>query len=367
MSGTDPNAGRAGARHLREIALSPRGVGSPGERRAREYATRVLHTAGFDVEEVPFEYSQFPGKFGTPIVGAVLGVSVCVASSLALTHAGGAVSGLILLAGLIVAGVATQVMLGDGVLTIPLLRAIGINLVATRGTPEPRVWLVAHLDSKSQPIPSALRVAGIVALSLGVVLAAAAQVMTLAGSSPRMVWWAAVLLTLAGSLPVLFSVVRDDSQGAVDNASGVAAVLAAAERLNPKLAIGVLLPSAEELGLAGARAWVRGRSSGVALNCDGVDDDGALLMMYSGAVAPEIVSAVRRVAPDAQLRRMPLGLLTDSVAFADRSWRTITVSQGSLRTLRRVHTRFDSLEHMQGTSIDRVADVLARAAEELAT
>ena len=37
--------------------------------------------------------------------------------------------------------------------------------MATRGGSAPRVWLVAHLDSKSQPIPSALRVAGVVVLA----------------------------------------------------------------------------------------------------------------------------------------------------------------------------------------------------------
>jgi exopolyphosphatase/pppGpp-phosphohydrolase len=62
---------------------------------------------------------------------------------------------------------------------------------------------------------------------------------------------------------------------------------------------------------------------------------------------------------------MPLGLLTDSVALADRGWRTLTLSHGSLRTLRRVHTTADSLDNLQGLNIDHVGAVLARAAEEL--
>ena len=51
--------------------------------------------------------------------------------------------------------------------------------------------------------------------------------------------------------------------------------------------MGVLLTSAEELGLAGARAWVHawaqdGRAPGVALNCDGVDDRGTLALLPAG-------------------------------------------------------------------------------------
>ena len=63
---------------------------------------------------------------------------------------------------------------------------------------------------------------------------------------------------------------------------------------------------------------------------------------------------------------MPLGLLTDSSALAERGWTTVTVSRGSLATLRRVHTRRDSLAALRGDGIDEVATLLARAVEALA-
>jgi hypothetical protein len=63
---------------------------------------------------------------------------------------------------------------------------------------------------------------------------------------------------------------------------------------------------------------------------------------------------------------MPLGLLTDSVALADRGWTTATVSRGSFATLRRVHTPADSLAALRGDGTDEVASLLARAAEALA-
>jgi len=162
-------------------------------------------------------------------------------------------------------------------------------------------------------------------------------------------------------------VVGARSDGALDNASGVAAVLAAADLLDPSARVGVLLPSAEELGLAGARALARAHASGVALNCDGVDDEGELTIMHGSHPPAEVIEAIVRAAPGVpRVRRMPLGLLTDSVALADGGWRAVTVSRGSFASLRRVHTRGDSLAALRGAGIDETAHLLARAAEALA-
>jgi hypothetical protein len=146
----------------------------------------------------------------------------------------------------------------------------------------------------------------------------------------------------------------------------VAAVLAAAVAVRPESMFGVLLPSAEELGLAGARAWARDVRRGTALNCDGVDDAGELTIMYSGAAPTPLIQTIEAVSPrPPRVMRMPLGLLTDSVALADRGWTTVTVSRGSLTTLRRVHTAQDSLATLRGDGIDEVATLLARAVEAL--
>jgi len=162
--------------------------------------------------------------------------------------------------------------------------------------------------------------------------------------------------------------VGNASDGALDNASGVATVLEAVRSSRPDLPIGVLLPSAEELGLAGARAWVRDRRGehGIAINCDGVDDGGELTIMYSGMPSIEIIDVIQASADEpARVRRMPLGLLLDSVALTEGGWRSVTVSRGSLASLRRVHTREDSLRRLRGDGISRTARALARAAEAL--
>ena len=361
-------AERDGVRHLLALAQRPRPAGSVAEQVARNYASRTLSDLGFNVHEEPFAYSAFPGRYATPIGGATLALTLALVSGLALRG-----YGVLLVAGVLALGVSAtalfaRFMLRDGVLTAPWLRTNGVNLVATRGVTAPRVWLLAHLDSKSQPVPSAARVAGVVLLVVGVALSLSALLLTLVGINARMVWWGAIVVDAIGALPVMASVVGSRSDGAVDNASGVAAVLAAAALMRPELACGILLPSAEELGLAGARAWARTRAVGIALNCDGVDDDGDLVIMYNHHLPPDVVDAVRansrRVVT---VRRMPLGLLTDSSALAAHGWSAVTVSHGSLATLRRVHTRRDSLAHLRGDAIDDVAVILARAAEALAS
>ena len=356
-----------GAAHLSAIAQAPRATGSTGEATARRYASAVLQSAGYAVHDEPFAYSRFPGRWGTPLAGGLATITLTSTATLALSgHA--ASSRWALLLGMAAIAVFARAMLGDAVLDLPLLRSSGTNTVATRGADAPAVWLVAHLDSKSQPVPSAVRVGAVVVLIAAFVGAAIIGALTPSEGTARTLWWMILLLTVVGALPLMLSTVGNRSPGAVDNASGVAAVLAAAEMMPPGLSIGVLLPSAEELGLAGARAWSRGRIPATALNCDGVDDEGTVVIMYSGPLPVGLVGTIRVAATGAvELRRMPRGLMTDSTALSQRKWNTVTVSRGSLRTLARVHRPSDSLANLRGTGIDEVASLLARSAEALAT
>ena len=360
-----------GAAHLAVLARAPRAAGSAAEGEAREYCARVLREAGFEVALEPFEYSQLPGRYGTPVGGAIAWLTVTATSWLGAIGSPAFFVALVCLAGLAILGMWSWHMLGDGVLMLPWRRASSVNLVATRGGSTPRIWLVAHLDTKSQPIPSLMRVAGVVALVTALAIAIAAVLLTLGGVTLRTLWWVGAALAAIGATPVLASLVGNDSDGALDNASGVATVLEAVQSSTRDAPVGVLLPSAEELGLAGARAWGRERQLkgewGIAINCDGVDDEGALTIMYSGIPSIEIMDAIRASADEqVRVQRMPLGLLLDSVALTDSGWRSVTVSRGSLASLRRVHTRADSLEHLRGDGISRTARVLARATEALA-
>jgi hypothetical protein len=346
--------------HLARLASSARPTGSAAAENAQNYCRDVLVGLGFTVTPRPFEYSAFPGRFGTPVVGAWLAAVVTFAARAPTDRAAS-----ILVAGLVIGGVVGWYLGTRGVLSMPLMRRRAVNLEAVRGPGSPPVWLVAHVDSKGQPVPSGVRAAGTTVLALGIVAALLVSVFQW-----REAWPVVLVATWVGAVPVLLSLVDERGTGAVDNASGVAVVLQAAALLPSTANVGVLITDAEELGLAGARAWVRGRRPGIAVNCDGVDDEGMLTVMYTSARPPGPAKALRAAATQLgeplRVTRMLPGILTDSVAFAGAHWETATLSRGSLRTLARVHTTRDTLAALRGTSIASTAAVLAQAATELA-
>ena len=147
------------------------------------------------------------------------------------------------------------------------------------------------------------------------------------------------------------------------------AVLAAAELLPHDANVGVLITDAEELALAGARAWARSRPPGVALNCDSIDDAGQLTVMYSGrrpdALVSRLVDAAKMQSEPVRVMRLIPGILTDSVALADAGWQTLTLSRGNLRTLQRIHTSRDTLDHLHGNGLEVAAQLLADTARTL--
>ena len=128
--------------------------------------------------------------------------------------------------------------------------------------------------------------------------------------------------------------------------------------------MGVLVTGAEELGLAGSRAWAGSRAAGVAINVDGVDDAGVLVAMFSGR-RPERLARLA-AGQGARVHRMIPGILTDSVALADAGWETITISRGTLRTLARIHGPRDTADRLDGSGIADAARAVAAMAAEVA-
>jgi hypothetical protein len=274
---------------------------------------------------------------------------------------------LILALGGVMLGAAASVLARTGVLTFPGLRRSGVNLVATRGDQsrtESGLWLMAHLDSKSQPVPILVRAAGItlvVAAWTAGLLIGVAQLawghLNLDGG-----WFLVAVAASVGAVPVIATTVGTRSPGALDNATGVATVLTAVEEARDA-SCGVCLTSAEELGLAGARAWVRSRGPAVVINCDGVDDRGSMTCMYTGrrpdALVASVLTASTRTGSRMRAHRLLPGVLTDGVALADAAWSVVTLSKGGIRTLARIHTPRDHAEQLTGAGMAEVAGVIA--------
>jgi hypothetical protein len=337
--------------HLKAIASAPRPVGSTANAAARQYCANHLRSLGFDVAERPFVFSALPGRYAAQLIGAVAVIGFAGARVMFAEYIGQLTALLII--------VLVWALSGPDATREPWLRESGVNLEATRGG-DPRVWLVAHVDSKSQPIPTAVR-------SIGVLLVAIAVIgqLFVAWTGDRLINWTGV----AGGILLLCAAVGSRSDGAADNASGVAAVLEAAALLGRERPVGVLITDAEELSLADARAWVAERGEkGIALNCDTIDDDGLFCFLPYGPVSRPFFERVKRRYPGPTVLT-PLhlpGVLTDSDAFRAAGWETVTLGRGTLRTLGRIHTKRDSLESMRGTSIPDAARMLTGLVEELA-
>jgi hypothetical protein len=337
--------------HLQRIGATPRPVGSEANQRARQYCADHLRSLGFVVTERPFEFSALPGRHAAQIIGAVSFVGF----GISMVLLGDRIRVVTVLAVLLLV-----VLLGRRSATRgSWMREAAVNLEARRGA-QPRLWLVAHIDSKSQPISSALRTVGVTCVLFATVGVFFVLPLGLLGAPFGIVGGAILMLASVGAA----------SDGAADNASGVAAVLDAAALIPASVSLGVLITDAEELALAGATAWVVGRPAGIALNCDTIDDIGRLTLFeygyMSNALDERAGPAARAIDPTARVMRPLPGVLTDSNAFHRAGWATVTLSRGTIRTLNRIHTKRDSLDSLRGTGIPDAARVLARIAEELA-
>jgi len=354
---------------VERLARKPRFAGSQEEREARALCRGELERAGLECVERRFEYSQWPGKWGVPVAAAVQTATIFIVARIAM-HQGplvALVTGAALYVALLFASADAKLR---WITVLPFQRASSVNLEAGRGSPS--VWLVAHLDSKSQTVPMLARIASSIGLAAVTLVATTVLLLSLRADRGASATWRAIEVSaLIVALPSILCWVRNQSPGAVDNASGVAAVLLAAQSLSAVRDLGVLITSGEELGLAGARVWAaRARPGIVALNCDTVDDRGGWRLMYTGAIPSRIRVAVDAISsstvPKPAVGRMILGILADSMAFADRGIESVTVSRGTLSTLARIHTRRDNSNAFTGSGVAEASVLLAALTRELA-
>jgi hypothetical protein len=332
---------------------------------------RAFEELGYQAEEHPFSFSTVPGRFGISVSGVAL-----VGAAL-----GGAWS---LVAGL--PGVALLLLLvGMGLALIPILtldqalerlpwgRVETHNLLFAAPGSRPAWILMAHRDSKSQLVPTLART-----VAVGVAVAAWVALVVLAllwfGGEPfrftTITVLAGVLLFVAGALLAL-SWAGNDSPGALDNASALAALLevAAATRENGDVAF--LITDGEELGLVGARMGLSRlpRVQGV-INVDGLDDTGTFIVAEGygwrrKGSAPQLAAAlmIAAAALDFPMDRRPLprALPVDHLPLAEAGIPALTLLRGGWRSLLRVHRPDDDADHLDGTGAADGATLLTAA------
>lgn len=339
------------------------------EASARARCRAELEQSGFACREIEFAYSQWPGRWGPFHIALAQAVTIVLVARTAMQW--GALVALVIGAA-IASGL--FLLLGDAkrrwTTDFRLMRSRSKNLEATKG--DPILWLVAHIDSKAQTIPMLFRIAGSIAQGVIAAITLLMLVAAIAGFVPAdKSWMALQIAAVLAAIPTLLCWIRNDSKGAVDNASGVAAVLLAARELNAVDNLGVLITSGEELGLAGARVWAgTARRELRVVNCDTVDDHGSWRCMYSGKRPALLTTAVETSASGLGFKfgvgRMIPGILADNIAFTDIGIDAVTISRGTLSTLARIHTRRDNSTALTGKGAADAARLLSDLARHLA-
>jgi Zn-dependent M28 family amino/carboxypeptidase len=202
------------------------------------------------------------------------------------------------------------------------------------------------------------------------VAASIVAIKLLPGANPATESAATILswLAVVTALPIIFCFITNRSNGALDNASGVTAILLSLDQIDQSKNIGVVITSREELGLAGARSFAATELTGrIAINCDTVDDNGFFYCMAGRPRSRRLDEAVRRASSDAlRLRPMIPGILADNVAFTAKGWESLTLSRGNIGTLGYVHTSRDTSVRLKGTGIAQASSLIAAIVEELA-
>jgi hypothetical protein len=330
----------------RVLAL-PREAGTPEAAQARALVTAYLQSHGYRVTEQRFRFHP-SGLLAFPVFGAGLGGLALLILPLLLFDGPPPWAAF----GIAAVGVAALGLLafGIGVGRMPIGGETreDANLLAVRADRPVRRWLVAHLDTKAQGQSMAGRLVAVWVVIAAVAVLFGVSLFRLDGSLSLGAAMPAVLLSVVAGALAGAGRLRGRTLGARDNGTGIAAALAAAERLTDPT-VGVLITGAEEFGLVGARVFAGlegSRMSGVeVVNFDTLDQEGDLYLVSHdrrGAhLAAQQASRLAGLGPRVTPRRLPLGILVDSLPMARAGAVAITIGRLTWGTLRRIHTPQD--------------------------
>jgi hypothetical protein len=233
-------------------------------------------------------------------------------------------------------------------------RVLAANITAVRRKGvEPRVWLVAHSDSKVQRHSLATRMVAVWPAAVGPLLlvsSGALHALGCAGVLMTIMTLVGATFAVTGGTVLAVAGLDDGSPGAVDNASGVVAALAAAEALGWRSEVGILITGAEELAMAGAREWVKqGWGGDLFVNFDGVDGKGQYVLWVHNGASPAAARSLASELRDelgkreAKIRKyLTFGMFVDGTILAEAGLAGVTVQRGTfLGTAAVAHTTRD--------------------------
>ncbi len=347
-----------------QVLARPREAGTSAVAEVRRVVAEQLAALGYRVTVQQFRFHP-SGLLAFPVAGAgLILTALLVGPLLVLPGAPGWGALGVWLAG----GSATLLLAyGIGVGRLPLGESReDANLMAVRGDAPVRRWIVAHLDTKAQAQSMAGRLVTVWVLGLAVAVLTALAVARLASPTSSSSAAAGTVLALVGGTLAARGRLRGESQGARDNGTGVLAALALAESCtDPGTAI--CITGAEEFGLVGARVFAHAMGPALAgtpvINFDTLDQEGHLYLVAhdrrGAELAADLAPRLAGLGPAVRVRRLPLGILVDSLPLARAGARAVTVGRLSWRTLRLIHTPADRPEGLSLELAEAVGHALA--------
>ncbi|MEW4568457.1 M28 family peptidase [Tautonia sp. JC769] len=239
--------------------------------------------------------------------------------------------------------------------------------------PPARVVFLAHYDSKSQRLPTGLRVALVVAVTAGCAMLVAVSIGSMMPGVAVGVVPLAVMATLIDAclLALMCNASGNRSPGALDNGSGLAVLLELARSWRPRPDAPVdavfLATGAEEVGLDGARAflqryewWLRERPT-LLINLESLGAGARVWLAGSpGAVALAESVAGAEAIPTARFRILGAGM--DHEPFAAAGLEAVSLLGDVVGTSASLHTPRDGVHLIDLDAIARsarLASVLA--------
>lgn len=352
----------------------PRMAGSEGAGEVEQALREVFEELGYETTDLPFSFSTWPGRFGITLAGILLALTGV--GGAALLRQGLPIAALVVLVVGFLLTLMPLILLGPALRRVPFGRLDSRNLLFTRPGVRPAWIVMAHRDSKSQLIPTIARTGAVAVGAAGWLALVALAGLWFAGELFQfhtMILIAGAAVTLAG-VALALAWASNSSPGALDNASGLAALLAVAGE-RPGDQVGFLITDGEELGLAGARAAVESIPpvQGV-INVEGLDDRGTIRVAEGygwrrHGSAPQLAAALLTAGSalgiEVERRPLPRSILVDHLPFAAAGIPALTLLRGRWQSLLRVHRPSDSADQLDGRGAAETATLLASALQLL--
>lgn len=355
--------------HVKALSF-PRLAGTPGDTKARGYIVSYLHSLGLSVEVRTFGFSTIPWELS-------LRLSLLIQSGILILAAWifprwPAASAALALALFGLSCFATRRAFSLGVFDRGGKRETA-NIIATLGSGSPTVVYMAHYDSKSQTLPLPLRF-GLFALGFlfltGVSLAIV--ILAVVSAGPDLFPWA--LASAAPHILLQFNMTTNESDGALDNASGVGVLLELARVLKertgaPGPGLMFVATGAEEMGLLGATRFIKAYSRALDpkttyfVNLDGPGAEGRIVYVTGFGVPPvrtckRLGSLTREILHEkgwpGRDSTLYIGAGLDSIPIAARGYEAVSIASGGLsRPVLSVHSKHDRIGNVDPEALRR--------------